>query len=236
MSNLCLCGCGREVKEGRMYVRGHHARVLNPMQGKHHSLETKGKIGDANKGHKHSDEVKKRISDAHKGKKFTDEHKIKIACALKLKPHTLERIKKNSKSHKGIKPSLETRLKLSQSHKGQKAWNKGVPGLLIGEKNPMWNGGTSFAPYCSKFNSKLKEAVRNRDSHTCQLCNIPQNGRKLDVHHIHYDKENCYPDLIALCNRCHSTVGGNRPYYESLFMNKINDRSLLLWTVGVLNG
>lgn len=96
-----------------------------------------------------------------------------------------------------------------------------------GEKNPAWNGGTSFKPYCHKFNKPLKEAIRERDNRTCQKCNAEENGRKLDVHHIHYDKENCDPDLISLCRRCNVIVNSNRKYWEAYFMANLAWRGLL---------
>lgn len=108
---------------------------------------------------------------------------------------------------------------------------------ICGENHPSWIDGRSFLPYCSKFNNKLKEMVRRRDNHVCQLCGLSEkeNGKKLDVHHIHYDKENCYPDLTALCCKCNTFVNKliKRSYYEQFFMNTLNDRGLLFWTVYV---
>lgn len=100
-----------------------------------------------------------------------------------------------------------------------------------GELNPNWQGGISFIPYCNKFNNKFKEAVRERDNYTCQLCGAEQNGRKLSVHHIHYDKKNCYPDCIALCASCNSKVNGNRDYWELFFKDKLHKKGLLNWSV-----
>ena len=105
---------------------------------------------------------------------------------------------------------------------------------IHGENHPSWIDGRSFIPYCNKFNERLKEMVRTRDNRTCQLCSLTEkeNGKKLDVHHIHYDKQNCYPDLIALCCKCNLIVNKRvlRGYYEQTFMNNLNDRVLLFWT------
>lgn len=104
---------------------------------------------------------------------------------------------------------------------------------VVGENHPSWIDGRSFNPYCRKFNNRLKERVRDRDGRVCQLCHISEkeNGKKLDVHHIHYDKENCYPDLIALCWKCNIGVNkiDTRGYYEQLFMNNLNARRFLFW-------
>lgn len=74
------------------------------------------------------------------------------------------------------------------------------------------------------FNNTLKEHIRNRDNRICQLCGAKENGKKLAVHHVHYDKENCEPDLITLCQGCNSKVNFNRDHYEKLFMNNLKDR------------
>ena len=50
---------------------------------------------------------------------------------------------------------------------------------------------------------------------------------KLDIHHIHYDKENCEPDLIALCRFCNSKVNTSRDFYENLFIIKLKKRNLI---------
>jgi len=103
-----------------------------------------------------------------------------------------------------------------------------------GEKNGVWRGGISSEPYCHKFNNKFKEAVRKRDDYTCQLCGREQllGGRKLSIHHIHYDKENCYPDVVALCNSCHSiTTSEDRNHWEEYFENQLLERGLLGWSI-----
>lgn len=99
-----------------------------------------------------------------------------------------------------------------------------------GELAPNWQGGLSFLPYCKKFNRALKLAIRKRDSYTCQLCGTKENKKALSVHHIHYDKQNCYPDLITLCLCCNNKVNKDRKEYETLFMNFLNTRELLFWT------
>lgn len=104
---------------------------------------------------------------------------------------------------------------------------------ICGENHPSWIDGRSFNPYCRKFNNNLKERVRERDGGVCQLCHISEkeNGKKLDVHHIHYDKENCYPDLIYLYCRCNPKVNKRelKKYYEQYFMTILNNKELLFW-------
>lgn len=96
-----------------------------------------------------------------------------------------------------------------------------------GEKGGSWIDGRSFLPYCKKFNEGLKEQIRNRDNRTCQCCGDKENGSKLHVHHIHYDKLNCYPDLISLCMVCHNKTQTNRDYWETFFINLLKERGLI---------
>lgn len=201
----------------------------HPLYGKHHSVETRKKISDSKIGDKNPmkrPEVRAKKSKSsmgkvpwNKGKKgiYSDEYREKISKGKMGKPSWNKgRCGTPGSFKSGHKHSMETLEKISKSRIG----------LNTGENNPSWRGGISFEPYCSKFNNQLKKKIRQRDNGTCQLCGIKENGRKLDVHHIHYDKPNCEPDLIALCQKCNCKVNHNRDYYESLFMNNLKERGL----------
>ena len=91
------------------------------------------------------------------------------------------------------------------------------------EKNPNWKGGISFELYPIDWTDDLREVMRKRDSYICQLCGICQDGlkgrfRKLDIHHIDYDKDNLDPkNLISLCKGCHMKTNHNRAYWINYF-------------------
>lgn len=98
---------------------------------------------------------------------------------------------------------------------------------MNGSNSNGWQGGISFEPYSIEFNNQLKELIRQRDNYICQLCEIDQNGRKLDVHHIDYDKKNCLPsNLIALCNSCNSKVNANRQKWTKYFQEMIKTKEV----------
>ena len=89
------------------------------------------------------------------------------------------------------------------------------------EKHPNWQGGISFEPYSIQFNKELKELIRRRDNYQCQICGMleVENIRKLDVHHINYNKKNCLPsNLISLCRKCHIKTNTNREYWKEYFL------------------
>jgi len=198
----------------------------------------KFKVGDIpwNKGIACSEEIKLKISNSSKGRKAWNKG---IACSEECK-------KKNRESHLG-KNNVSWKEKIKKiclicnkkfevlpSYRNAKFCSKKCFGIYasqnyIGEKSSGWKGGITEIKYCEKFNEILKEKIRDRDGRVCQECGKIEleNGRKLDVHHIHYDKPNCDPDLIALCISCNVKSNYNRDYWEEYFMNKLKERNLL---------
>lgn len=89
----------------------------------------------------------------------------------------------------------------------------------LGKLNPNYIEGL-IREYPVEFNSILKESIRTRDNHVCQICGktTKKNGRKLDVHHIDYIKENLDSlNLISLCRQCHQKTNYNREIYLEYF-------------------
>ena len=125
----------------------------NPMFGKHHSDETKQKIGKVHKEKHISEETKKKLSSALKGRIMSDEHKQKIREASKDRHHSEESKKKMSETKKGLQSgdkhpmfgkhhSEEAKKKMSLARKGKPAHNKGVP-MSEEQKKKLKNGKTS---------------------------------------------------------------------------------------------
>jgi len=106
----------------------------------------------------------------------------------------------------------------------KEAWAK--PEVRIkgsGSNNPQWKGGISFEPYCPKFTRQLKDEIRAAFGYKCYLCPHIQNGKKLCIHHVDYDKNDIcngkkWP-LIPLCHKCHGKTNHNRWYWFNLLMN-----------------
>jgi hypothetical protein len=87
----------------------------------------------------------------------------------------------------------------------------------------IWNGGSSFEPYDVGFNRQVKIAVRKRDGYSCRLCGAKENGKRLHIHHIDYNKKNSHPrNLITLCNSCHSRTNSLRAYWMGYFKTLLN--------------
>jgi hypothetical protein len=96
-----------------------------------------------------------------------------------------------------------------------------------GENSSNWKGGISFEPYCVLFNKGFKERVRNFWDRKCGISGITEeeNGRKLDVHHVNYDKQSCcnttVPLFIPLSREYHTKTNHNRDYWEKMLTNYI---------------
>lgn len=98
------------------------------------------------------------------------------------------------------------------------------------ELNAHWLNGKSFEVYPLGWNKTFKEQIRYRDGYKCQLCgkNQLENGRKLHVHHIDYDKKNLdVNNLISLCTTCHTKTNFNRKYWKEYF-NKLWKREKVI--------
>ncbi len=94
-------------------------------------------------------------------------------CSLKCAYQSLERSEKLRQSRLGMKASESTRRKLRLAHIG----------LLAGEKNPSWNGGTKkiiAAIRALRQYEYWRSVVIKRDNSTCQRCGSRQN---LVAHH-----------------------------------------------------
>jgi hypothetical protein len=166
------------------------------------SKETLQKIHTSRSGSKHhfygksfSKTHKMRLSIAGKGRKISDNQKAFLSHSRQGAGNPMY----------GKTVSTETRQKLSLANRGK---NSGT-----------WRGGFRKTDYSQEWTEFLKESIRIRDGHVCQVCGA---GRGLqqasfDVHHIDYNKKNCNPDnLITLCHNCHSRTNFNRASWIKL--------------------
>ena len=167
----------------------------------------------------------------HHTKKWRREHSLRMMGKnnpLYGKHPSKEAIRKNRLAHRWKHLSPKTEFK-----KGMKTWNKGLTKFtdsrirtyskyLKGERNPMWQNGISLEPYSPEFDEYLKEEIRKRDNRSCQHCGLEENGHKLPVHHIDYNKKNNKPENhITLCLKCHGLTQVNREFWTNYFSSLI---------------
>jgi hypothetical protein len=199
-------------------------KIRNTQIGRKASEETKRKIGLASKGKIVSEETKKKMSlklsgeknPNYNGKTITDEWRRKQYLAHKGKKHTETHKKNISLGGKGKKRSEETCNRISQAKRGANSYT--------------WKGGISYLPYCFKFNTRRKRAVRIFFGNYCICCgkhvteNITKRGQcEHSVHHVDHDKEqgcNGKPfNLVPLCVKCHTRELGREQEYRN-YINK----------------
>lgn len=92
-----------------------------------------------------------------------------------------------------------------------------------GQNHWHWKGGSKKYP--TQWAEFLREEIRERDGRKCSICGRTEteNRRKLDVHHIDYDKSNLSPDnLISLCNSCHPRTNFHRDEWRTRFVAQLN--------------
>jgi NUMOD3 motif len=156
------------------------------------------------------------------------------------KHHTEESIRKIREARKGTKASDAARRNMSKPRKNRVNFKSRKPfsdetikkfsEMRKGKNNPRWKGGVSFEPYCEKFDKPFKERVRIFFGRICVECGKTEkeNGKRLDVHHVNFDKQTCCngvkPLYVALCKPCHTKTQGNREYWEKHFTEIINNK------------
>ena len=160
---------------------------------------------------------------------MSEEAKQKISVAMR---------EKHGKHWLGKKHSSETKQKMRENHGKYWLGKKHSPETIQkmrdvkkGENNPNWRGGSSFEPYCVKFNNEFKERVRNFFGRKCVECGIDEcdNDVRLHVHHVNFRKDSCcstavIPLFVTLCTSCHSKSNYNREYWEDRFTRLINEK------------
>jgi hypothetical protein len=96
---------------------------------------------------------------------------------------------------------------------------------VSGENSHAWRGGKSFEPYCPKFNKFVREEIRERFDRACLLCGTHENGRRLSIHHVDYNKNDMCNGmkwaLIPLCTSCHA-----KNKFRSTFLFQSMDKLL----------
>jgi 5-methylcytosine-specific restriction endonuclease McrA len=131
----------------------------------------------------------------------------KIRVPLDQRKHVSKGYKIRGEWLIGRHHTEETRKKMSLAAKGP--------------LNHNWRNGARQEPYCFKFNFSLKESIRDEFDRKCVLCGgVSEGGRRLDIHHIDYNKmQGCGHNrwnLVPLCNKCHGKMVNDRWYWFNL--------------------
>ncbi len=158
--------------------------------------------------------------------------KISISLKKYIKEHPEKRLGENNPFH-GCKHSIETKQRWKETKTGKLSYNDGqrekqLKNTPKKENHPLWLGGVSNGEYGLEFSTELKQLIKESYKFTCQICKIET--KKLDIHHIDYNKKNnVFDNLIPLCKQCHGKTNYNRDTWKKVLTefiesNKINDK------------
>lgn len=216
------------------------AAIGNAHRGKSVSEESREKNRQAHLGRVASESTREKMSGAHAGKVMSEDFCQRVRAGLLGKPKTELHCQNMSEGKKGTTPANIEILKQSRigSHtnhteEAREKMSQNRSGKCMQGDNPNWNGGTSFFPYCHKFNNTRRKAVRKFFGHICIICGkrgednvVGGAAQGLSVHHIDHDKEQgCSGrpfNLVPLCASCHAYEMHNQEEYK-LRINKILD-------------
>jgi len=231
---------GKGFWSGKHLTEKHRTNISKSLEGHRQSSETRAKNSKAHTGKIYSQETRQKMSESHKdqvpwnkGKRTPPEVIAKLSAAhigKVMSAETRAKMSENcsmrrpeirakvSAATKGRPLTQEHRTKISNSKKGKPRPD------IVGNKNPVWNGGTSFEPYCPRFNEEFKNRVRAFFRFRCIKCGKTQeeNGKKLHVHHVNYKKEACCDEDIPkyfapLCSSCHPRTNKDREKWQKEF-------------------
>lgn len=191
----------------------------NPFYGRHHTEETKRKIGEKNHlrvrteeeiarlktiwtGHKHSEVTRKYMSEnsPKRGKPMPEEIKQKL--------------RNRKRSEATCKRLSEIRKKYHQEHPLSLEERKRRGELIKGEKNYNWKGGTT-AKQRERFSTfewnNLRREIYRRDNWHCTKCHKQCYGMDIQAHHMipvrrDPSKEFNSDFIVTLCKSCHTFV------------------------------
>lgn len=165
-----------------------------------------------------------------KGIKKSKEHKRKLSISMKGRIAWNKGIPRSKKTKDKIQQKLIGRYAGENNHfYGKKHDAESKIKIKVnhadvsGANNPAWLGGKSYEPYGPEFNQELKFKIRKRDDFICQICQIREEGKAHDIHHIDYNKKNNLDNnLITLCYLCHLKTNINRNQWEAYFNGTIS--------------
>ena len=176
------------------------------------------------------------LSISHRGKHPSEETRQRLRIVHTGKHHSEETLEKMRKPRGPMSEEAKYNLSVSGKKFHQEHPEAGVKtgvssrqrwadpayyDSLSGENASNWQGGIGNLPYHSNFTKEFRAYIRQRDE-VCQFCGRTEKeeGTKLSVHHINYDKMNdCSNeyDFITLCRGCNIKVESKRDLYRDYF-------------------
>ncbi len=192
--------------------------------------EVRAKISAARTGHEVTPETREKLAKANIGRKDSEETRMKKARASTGRTLSQEARKKISERMKQNNPVYMPGV-IEKISENKKQWHIDHKGYESGPKNPNWNGGSSYYPYCPKFNEEFKNRVRAYFDYECVKCGKPEwenkNHYHHHVHHVDYNEDACCDgqpvQFVTLCHSCHMKTNGDRSRWERMFLKILHE-------------
>ena len=71
------------------------------------------------------------------------------------------------------------------------------------------------------YDDELRIDIISAQRYKCALCDIDISGINPHLHHINYNKMNCFREnLVFVCARCHGKTNLNREFWKKLLIEK----------------
>lgn len=167
-------------------------------------------------------------SEGHTGVSLSPKTRAAMSAAHIGVPLSPETCAAMSVARKGVPLSPEHCAALSTTKKGVALSPEHCAAISAARQGVSfedWTGFISFNKYCPKFNEKLKQQVRDKYNNCDYMSGLPATicnpHRKLDVHHVDYNKQQGCDDhewrLIPLSRKNHAKTNRNRSFWNCLF-------------------
>lgn len=141
---------------------------------------------------------------------------------------SIEKMKKSPNYHeimseRSTKAQSKPEYKIKRSKISKKMWEN--PEFYIKHCN-FWYGSVEYETYCELFDEEFKERCRAYFGYCDPLSGTPQNGTRLPVHHVLWNKKTCCDKskkyFLPLERSTHMRVAGNKTKTRKDWMDELS--------------
>lgn len=205
------------------------------MFGKHHSEETRKKIGESGKKENLSKETLQKMSDSSRRENLSPETRKKMSDSHKVENLSEETRRRMSESGRGRTHTEDAKRRMGKASANRtrlphtEETKRKVSAAKQGVSYEDWKGfASSWRATQMRTNAykNWRKSVFERDDYTCQMCLV--RGGYLEAHHILPVRDNKESLLIfdidngiTLCKECHNKTKRKEYEYVSQFESVI---------------
>lgn len=223
-------------RKGHVMSTDQKEKIRIALTGKKFSQERRANISAAKSGNPPSPNAIVASRLVTLGKKLSPEHRAKISVAKTGKKNSTTHVTKMRHARLGKKHSPETKEKI-RAYCNTPYAKKRSASRLGASLSPdqycrvypfIWYGSVTYREkgYCDLWNENLRERCRSYFGYQDPISGTPQNGIRLHVHHVLWNKKTCCDNskryLLPLDNADHARVRGNKEKSRKDWMNELS--------------